>query len=150
MSIPEKTAARVSKAREAADVNQSAFARRLGVSRNYVSMVENGKEPGRKFLEKLLELEIALGLHPASDANSPLTTEHLDISPRVLERPEAAHTPLFECISEHIFGRLFAELDVARQSLDNLEATLLSIRPATRPTIDPPSSSSQSQSQKSP
>ncbi len=48
---------RVSRLREKLQLTQDGFAKAIGFSRNYISMVENGREPGRAFLSALLTLE---------------------------------------------------------------------------------------------
>ena len=53
----ENVSKRVFELRNRLGYTQEALAAKLGVSRNYVYMVEKGRTPGKKFVEKLRELE---------------------------------------------------------------------------------------------
>lgn len=57
MSKPENTAARVKHLRTKLHASQEEFAARLGFSRNYISMIEKGREPGSSFLLALEAFE---------------------------------------------------------------------------------------------
>lgn len=54
MNISEKNFNRVSSLRRRLGLSQTAFANKLGVSRNYVSMLEGGREPSES-LSKLMD-----------------------------------------------------------------------------------------------
>ena len=53
----ENVSNRVSELRRRLGLTQDELAQRLGVSGNYVYMIEKGRIPGKKFVEKLRELE---------------------------------------------------------------------------------------------
>lgn len=67
--------------RERLGVTQEALAQRMGFSRNYVSMVEKGRNPGPRFIKQLALLEISSGLRPvpnseqAGEQRSPRLTD---------------------------------------------------------------------------
>lgn len=55
VSMPEDISNRMRTLRRAMDLSQEEFAQQLGVSRNYVSMIEGGREPSANII-KLVEL----------------------------------------------------------------------------------------------
>lgn len=57
MSTTEKFSNRVSRLREEMGQTQDEFAKTLGVSRNYVSMLENGREPSEALALLVASLE---------------------------------------------------------------------------------------------
>jgi SOS-response transcriptional repressor LexA len=57
VSKEPKISERVSKLRESRGWSQEQLAKAMGFSRNYVSMIEGGREPGKSFIEALRQLE---------------------------------------------------------------------------------------------
>lgn len=71
MSSPEDFAKQVREYREREGISQEELAKRLGMSRNYVSMIEGGREPSDQVMRHFRLLESSpTGARLAEDASS--------------------------------------------------------------------------------
>lgn len=59
---------RVRKLRNSYGISQEKFAKRLGISRDYLSQLENGREPGRH-VQKIIELFESANINPVGNSS---------------------------------------------------------------------------------
>lgn len=92
MHNPPSIADRVKRLRKGAGLTQAQFADRLLLSRDYISQIENGREPGPRLVQQIEMLE-KVGLPSDDSVGTPylMNADKADTADMLMEEPQASY-----------------------------------------------------------